>query len=325
MNQHVKTRNFSNLEGQSVHNTTPQGMTYQEQLKGINLMSYSTQLELHKCPRKFQLTKLAASTYTNFTDNIHFMFGHSVGAGIQNFALTADLDSAIWDAFISWNGDLLLAEPLKGKSISHAIAAVMKFAEIWPVLAGSWVVATMPNDKPAIEVSFALDCEDGNFYLGHIDVVLWNPNTKEFKILEIKTTGATYINEAQYKNSAQALGYGLIIDNIARQMGLKVFDYTVIYLVYKCKSGEYEVMQFTKSKRGRAAWLLQLKMDFALISYYQQSSYFPLHGESCYDMMSPCRHFGTCDIADTSKEFITRSRDELEGIEWILNISELEV
>jgi len=46
----------------SLHNTTPQGMTYRQQVGAINILSYSTSCILHACPRRFLLRNLQLIT-----------------------------------------------------------------------------------------------------------------------------------------------------------------------------------------------------------------------------------------------------------------------
>jgi len=316
-------------KNKSVHMTTPEGMSYRQQVAAINCLSYSTQSTLHTCPRRFLLEKLTAANSSDSTDNIDFLFGHAVGAGIQNFLLTRSVDAAIWDAMLSWRGDLLIEHPKKGKnkSIAYAVIAIMKFADAMHDLLQDWELATI-DGKPAIELAFSLDMENGYIYLGHIDAILWSPSQKKFMVLELKTTTFNSVHEAQYKNSPQALGYSIVVDSIAKRLGVDATNYDVLYLVYKAGAMEYDVLPFFKTKAQRATWLLQLQMDSTIIDFYRQTDHFPTHGESCYNFFRPCEFFGSCDLLSYISSMMPNLRtaeagEKVAGVDFYFKASEL--
>lgn len=318
-----------NPTNKSVHATTPDGMSYRQQVAALNCLSYSTQSTLHSCPRRFLLEKLTAADSSDSTDNIDFLFGHAVGAGIQNYLLTKDVDRAIWDALLSWRGDLAIEHPKKGKnkSFAYAVIAIMKFADAMHDLLQDWELA-MIDSKPAIELAFSLDIENGYIYLGHIDAILWSPSQQKFMVLELKTTTFNSVHEAQYKNSPQALGYSIVVDAIAERMGIDASNYDVLYLVYKAGVMEYDVLPFFKTKSQRAAWLLQLQMDSTIVDFYRQTEHFPTHGESCYSFFRPCEFFGTCDMLQYVNSLMKNARiaeagEKVAGVDFYFKASEL--
>lgn len=313
----------------SLHNTTPEGISYRQQVSAINVLSYSTTTTLHSCPRKFLLEKLTADSSTDVTDNVDFLFGHAVGAGVQNYAHNKDMNLAIWDSFLSWKGDLLLEVPKKKKSFWNAIIAVMKFAgELGELLEG-WEIATLEDGKPAIELAFKLDLGNGYIYMGHIDAILWHPVLKQFKVLELKTTGFNSVNDAMYKNSAQALGYGLVVDSLAlKLLGTAISNYEVLYLVYKAGMQEWEMLPFVKSRQSRASWLLQLRLDCSMVDLYRSTNTFPTYGESCYSFFRPCEFFGICDLKSmldslASKLVEVTADTVVEGVDFTLHINDI--
>ena len=313
---------------ETVHNTTPKGLTYRQQVSAINVFSYSTECTLHACPRKFLLEKLTADGSTDETDNIDFLYGHAVGGGVQNYSYTRDIRAAVWESFLSWKGDLAIELLPKKKSFWYAIIAVMKFAAEIDSLLEGWEIAILPNGKPAIELAFRLNLGNGFFYMGHIDAVLWNPITKQFMVLELKTTGFNSINDAQYKNSSQALGYSLIVDVIAAQLNADANNYQVLYCVYKAGQLEWEAIPFVKSRYQRAAWIFDLRLDCSVLKMYRELNHFPIHGESCYSFFRPCEFFGNCDIKSEvdflmKKEWEATDEENVEGVDFYFHIDEL--
>lgn len=318
----------ANGEAGSFHNTTPQGISYRQQVSAINVISYSTACMLHTCPRRFLLEKLTADNSSDETDNIDFLYGHAVGGGVQNYAHTRDVRSAVWDAFLSWRGDLSIELPKKKKSFWHACVAVMKFAGELGNLLGDWEIAVLADGKPAIELAFKLDLGNGYFYMGHIDAVLWNPKLKQFMVLELKTTGFNTVADSQYKNSAQALGYSLVVDIIAQQLNADAHNYQVLYLVYKASVMEWEALPFIKSRAQRAAWLFQLRLDCSILDLYRNVNHFPTYGESCYHFFRDCEFFGICDIksqldALLPKISVATADDKIAGVEFYFDINHI--
>lgn len=257
----------------------------------IKDLSYSSTVTLHRCPRKFQLEKLAEENLR--TSSVTFAFGHAVGLGIQMTLENRSQQEILMGMFQIWNVDLLDAEEKDKKSFWHAIHAVQKFAALRdsPLLA-DYELAYF-NGKPAVELSFRISMMDGFRYRGFVDVVLRHKVTGELMVLELKTTKFSRVDEAQYKNSAQAIGYSIVLDAIAAGQS----DYKVLYLIYKSTTCEFEPMVFRKSYSQRAIWIQQLIMDVQLVEYYEASGMYPMHGESCYDFFRPCDYFGVCGLS----------------------------
>jgi hypothetical protein len=308
--------------------TTPQGMTYRQQVSAKNVLSYSTLLQLHSCPRRMMLEKATAGETKEEVDNPDFLYGHAVGAGIQSYIAFGDRDRAILDCFLAWNGDLETTKQKSKKSVWFAILAIDKFIQIHPTLLAGWEVAVFQG-KPAVELAFKLDLDNGYYYLGHIDLILYNPAKKTYMILELKTTSFTSVNEATYKNSAQALGYSLILDALVEKSGEDATaSYTVLYLVFKSGSQEYEALPFLKTRSQRAAFLMELAMDCTVLDFYATQDYYPARGESCYSFFRECEFFGICGLKSGTDKFktlrILNVTDTVAGIDVNLHVNELD-
>jgi hypothetical protein len=150
-------------------------------------------------------------------------------------------------------------------------------------------------------------------------------------VLELKTTGFNSISDAQYKNSAQALGYSLIVDILAGILNADASNYQVLYCVYKAGIAEWETIPFVKSRYQRAAWLFDLKVDCGILGMYRNLNHFPIHGENCYNFFRPCEFFGICDIK-SQLEFLqeqdgamweAKSSDVVSGVDFYFNINDV--
>lgn len=288
-------------------NTSDKG--YRALVAHGNVTSYSKLEILHECPRKYELDQFSAAVDVAELDrefNADFAFGHAVGAGIQTFAVTNDLNASLLAAWMAWKGDWD-AEKLDkqgrptGKSLTWACYAVEKFASFWNSTLSGYDVFRLPNGKPATEVSFAVDFENGNFHFGHIDNILIHRETKRLAVWEGKTTGFASVDEAMYANSDQALGYSVVLDAIAKQVGADATDYEVYYIVYSSSEREFQLLPFTKSRTQRAEWIQSILLDHATIDAYKRSI-FPKRGSACFNSKwrRKCGYYGTCTMSTSS-------------------------
>jgi PD-(D/E)XK nuclease superfamily len=245
----------------------------------IRQLSYSSILTLHSCPRKFQLYKLRTThrTEESTKSTITFAYGHVVGEAIQLAFTGLSEQEIIWRAFLMWHADLFDEDEKLNKSFWSAIIAIKRFisARNSGFLADYELVYY--NGKPACELSFCINLPDGFRYRGFVDVVLRHKITGEVVVLEVKTTGANSTNPTQWKNSAQAIGYSIVLDAIFPELS----SYTVLYLVYNTKQGEYMHFPFPKSFLQRALWIRELLLDVDVIKMYEAAEIYPMHGESC--------------------------------------------
>jgi hypothetical protein len=303
--------------------TTPDG--YREQLKAANYLSYSTQLTAHSCPRKFLLDKATAAP-EELDDNPDFLYGHAVAAGIQSYIAYGDYDRALLDCFLAWNGDLDTEKAKSKKNVWFAVAAVIRFTALSDSMLKGWEIA-MIDGKPAIELAASINLENGWCYLMHIDLILVNVNTGQFMVLELKTTSFNSVHEASYKNSNQAIGYSIVLDSLARKLGIDSHNYAVLYLVYMSGAMEFEPLLFTKTIADRASWLHDLLVDCSILDMYREQHHYPMRGESCFSFFRPCEYFGVCNLqALTSKQdklVVVDPAARIHGVDYYFTLSEI--
>lgn len=297
---------------------------YRKLVALINVTSYSQLSELHACPRKFVLNKAAAALgEAERINNTDFAFGHSVGAGVQTYFATGDVDQGLFAGFVSWKlpydaTNASQKRPTPTKSIILANLAIEKFAAMG--LHDEWEVVILPNGKPAVEVAFRIDCENGYKHYGHIDIILRNKRTGQIAVGEFKTSGFTNVDEALYANSSQALGYSVVIDAIFPGFT----DYEVLYFVYSAVSREWNVMPFNKSRTAKAEFLQDLLLDHSAISTYRKMNFWPKRGESCFNYSRRCEHFGVCNLTThTSAIKELGANDEAEDVDFKFTLSDL--
>lgn len=285
-----------------------------------NCTSYSQLLELHTCPRMYQLNKAAAKqpSIEGEQTNVHFAFGHSVGAGVATYMATKNLTAGLFASFVAWRADYNLTNG-KGKSLADAQFAIELFAASG--IADDWEVYMLSSGQPAVELAFSVDCENGYKHYGHIDLVGKHKQTGKVAVWEFKTTGYGIVDEALYANSSQALSYSVVLDSIAP--GSTTFE--VNYAVYSSTKREWQALPFTKSILLKASWLQDLLLDHGTIDTYRGLNFFPKRGESCANQFGQrCRYFGICDLTGHAEDYKDLPDDrQAENVNFSFRLSEL--
>lgn len=267
-------------------------------MRGINVSSFSTFGNLQKCERFFSIKKLELNKdhdtlIHTVRNNIHFAFGHAIETGVQSTLCGKTKEEVWFDMFMAWDMGLFEEHDKDDKSFVDACIAIDQFRYIVTQIFSGWEIALF-NGKPAIELSLCIDLENGQYYVGHVDVILYNPNERRYRVLEIKTTGSKNVQEAMYKNSDQSTGYSVVLDSIAKDLE-ETSTFEVFYLVFPTAIGSWKLFEFTKSRSNRASWLNTILLDFQRINQYHTLGFWPKRGASCLNYGRPCEYIDSCD------------------------------
>jgi len=201
--------------------------------------------------------------------------------------------------FLMWHTDLLARDDKGNKSFWEAVTALDRFLALREQGFLNEYELVYYQDRPACELSFCILLPDGFRLRGFVDAVLRHRITGKILVLECKTTGSSALNPASYKNSAQAIGYSIVLDHLFPELSA----YEVLYLIYTTKNREYNPIPFTKTYLQRALWIRELLLDVELIKMYEDAGVYPMHGESCYSFFRECEFFQTCTL---STDYLTK-------------------
>lgn len=278
---------------------------YLHLMRGINIYSHSTSEKFVLCENKFRCSKLTQNQPVIVDDivtlegNIDFAFGRAVETGVQASLLNHPTEKIFFDMFMAWDIHLMQPHPKNyAKTFTDAVIAIDKFRYIQSQIMQGWEIA-MFRGKPAIELAMLLDLENGYYYVGHADIILYHPILRKYRVLEIKTTGAKNLDEALYKNSGQATGYSIFLDQIATDVEL-TSTFEVQYLVFPIHAGYWKNFEFTKSRSARAGWINTLLLDIQRINTYRTVNFWPKRGSACFDFYRRCEFFDSCDLDNKS-------------------------
>ena len=268
----------------------------------IKLLSYSSLLKLHACPRSYQLYKLNATVEAeeDAEASLTYAYGHAVGTGIQLCFQGFSYEDTCFYLFCSWSVDLLAEDTKRKKSFFLALAAIKQFYFLRSNgYLSDWELVEY-NGESAVELSFAVSLPNDYCYRGSVDVVLRNKITSQVMVIECKTSSSQTLNPVEYKNSAQAIGYSIVLDHLFSDLS----SYQVLYLVYLTKTLTWEPITFSKHYVQRALWIRELLLDCELITMYSNADVFPMHGENCINRYyRECEYLNVCTL---STEYITK-------------------
>jgi len=293
----------------------------------IRQLSYSSILGLHTCPRRFQLYKLRTTAKLDESPNqtITFAYGHCVGLGVQLALEGASWETIVWNLFLQWHAPLFAEGEnnkgkYNGKSFFESLFATEKFIRLRESGLLKDYELVYYNGKPATELSFCINFPDGFRYRGYVDAVLRHRISGKIMVLECKTTALTALNPAMFKNSAQGIGYSIVLDVLFPELS----SYEVLYFVYQSGAREFTPMPFTKTYLQRALWIRELLLDIETIKSYADAGVYPMHGESCYSFFRECDYINTCTL---STQFLTKpmTENDVDDEIYQVNVSLLDL
>lgn len=260
-------------------------------------LSYSSNSLVETCARKFQLTKDKNLTEWDLPrdsreNNQHLDFGSAIGIGTAEYIVSNNLEKAIWAALTNFN----YADETATKNAISLVSCLQTLHATWDP--DKWEVATY-HGKPAVELSFKviLDEATQDYYCGYVDLVLTHRESGLSVVLEVKSTGLKIVDLAPlYQNSAQGLGYSVVLDPITGGS----LAWQTLYLAYQFKSNNIiptlHVFPFKKTLRDRLEWLLDLRILYERILSHVSLSYWPKRSSGCVFYSKPCPLFGVCDL-----------------------------
>lgn len=263
-------------------------------------LSYSLLGDFHECERKFQLNRLLRNPSIRGKSEMPWHIrGTAYGAGVQCYMLTGDIDLA---AFVTWLSYYPQEEDLlRVPTISQArcVNNLYLSKDQLDKLRQRYEVATF-NGRPATELSFKILIDAKWFYTGHIDLVLFDKVQKIYIVFEIKTTLYKMADlRPLYQNSAQALGYSIVLDTI---VGADQNEFGTLYFVCRDKNNSDFIpdiypFPFNKTIIDRLKWFYTLGMDVKRLNEMEELGIFPMRGHSCVKFGKTCTHFGFCSTS----------------------------
>lgn len=257
-------------------------------------LSYSSMLLYQSCPRKFQKLKLLLESPEQ-EESASLIFGKAFGAAAAEFFVTRSRDKAIFKFWLDYWPVL----EASSKTRLNGLLVLEEAFPVWEKILDEWEVATF-NNQPAVELGFRLDLPSSFgheiYYVGYLDIVLKHRREGHLAALDFKTSGLRLLDLSPvYRNSSQMVGYGIILDEVAKQLNLPT-TYEVIYAVSRTMDDRRtEIYSFQKKLLTRLNFLVDLMEEVEGLEKRIEEGFFPLRGSACLSWARPCQFFGSCE------------------------------
>lgn len=285
----------------------------------LKLLSYSSSLLLHSCPRKYQLQKLGTNARpVDNSTQLTFDFGHAIGDAVVSMLSGESFQNTLFRMFHTWPSHLFEENVKQKKSFFHAVQALELFqAAREDGLLEDYELVTLANGRPAAEVSIKIYLPGGYIERGYIDMILRNKYSGEYCVFDNKTSSARWMNSGTYANSMQALGYSVALRQIDPDH--VPVNYTVFYLVWMTYLEKWIQFDFPKTIVQQAQWLQAKLWDVQTLERLRETygdyGIWPLHGEACMSYGRECQFMHECHMATEGvmKPLTQRSLDEFDS------------
>jgi hypothetical protein len=303
-------------------------------IPGVVNLSFSKLSTFYTCPRKYMLGELEGMR--KFNPSAHTAFGHSYGAGIQEYARWVDklghdkaVQRAVVGALAAWDTYSLDDVDAKGiKSFWRCTQAVALWCEReGRRLLEVYELANLElngRTVPGIELEFYVHIGEHYNFQGHIDLVLRHRQTGELCVVEIKTMSKPPA-PADWANSAQTIGYNVVLQGVGA-MAAEQVAYHVLYLCYDASAMELTELPFSRSLAERSEWVTSLLADVQQMEMYKELGVWPKRGSQCMNYKRACEFFGICDLSHTARSApdIGSYEDRaLEDVHFVTRIEDL--
>mgnify|MGYP007049918413 CR=1 FL=1 len=126
-----------------------------------------------------------------------------------------------------------------------------------------------------------------------------------------------------YLNSAQLIGYSIVLDFIA---GKDNVEYDVYYFVGQLGAGNGYVPKihnlcYPKSLKDRLNFFITLGMDVERLSKMLEYNIFPQRGAACNSFNRPCYHLGTCGLHSLDR--MKEEEPDTTEYQFVMNLDDV--
>jgi hypothetical protein len=299
------------------------------QLESLQLSNSSLNM-FHSCPRKLEFRKFYKHSLRE--ESQAMSAGTALHIGYQTFLETGNKELAIF-AF-------MLAYPIKYQTSPGAkrsleacfatLLAMFKFDEL-----GRYEIATIKTEegiKHAIEVPFRINVKNFSlsdtenipvYYVGYIDLVLYDKLEDVYIVCDIKTTTVNMADMSPvYKFDPQCLPYAMVLE---RLLGLPLDSLDMKYMpcYIHLEEPKIRLYSFPKTRADIEDWVQGLYDDLHQIKNYYTAMWFPRRGNNCMAWNRPCQFFEFCntrrpDAIEAQLDFAkAREGEDKPIVPWI--------
>jgi len=300
-------------------------------------LSYSSLGLLHSCARKLEFRKFYQ--HPRDDDSTEAGAGKAIHAGYQEYLKSQDRDKAAFAMMLNYPFKANANED-HDRSVYATYATLEALIDAAPLV--EYEVAKLSVDgqeKEAIEVPFEFEIENFSLsekagehipvtYVGKIDAVLFNRETHEYSVFDIKTHRRK-LNDLSplYMFDEQCIPYSLIIE---RLLGSELNSLTARYIscYLDLVNPKVNVYPFPKTREAIEDWAKGLMVDLQQIKTFYNAGWFRRNPGACLNFNRKCAFFDICPTRDAATiqsiilqgqegEFKQLPREDGFGTPWV--------
>lgn len=290
-------------------------------------LSHSTLQTLESCPRKFEFSKLFQNP--KHEDSLATGFGTALHRGFQDWLINHDYNHAVYQMMLAYPWELG-ESPMKDRSAEGALALLDEMIKQFPEerYELAYIEDADGNKLPCVEVPFKLIFDEmpslsmtsrtveGSackfiplFYVGYMDLVLYDKVENKFIVIDIKTTSDRLEDlSPKYKFSDQTVPYGLVLNKL---MGLLLDELEVGYYTARpsLMDPKVELYRFYKSGDDLADWAKGMASSLNNLAYWFKNCYFPRTRNGCSFFGRTCPYYNYCQDRNIKRTQIQLAYD----------------
>lgn len=283
-------------------------------------LSHSTLSSFHSCPRYMELSKL----YINpkYDESLATRVGTALHEGLQTYLKTKSVDKGIFAMMMAypWSyGE----SPMKDRSAEGCYATLMHMIEQFNSdrYELAYVKNNLGEEVPMVETGFRINFNDfkletpsksgaSNFtaykeipmyYVGYIDLILYDKIQDSYIVVDIKTTTDKLEDlSPKFVFSDQCIPYGIVLQQL---LGLDYSTLNVGYYVCNVSlmSPNARFYDFQKSQAFMYDWARTTHETLTRIVNYTRDAWFPRCGSGCVSYMKPCKYINECALRNPNQ------------------------
>lgn len=272
-------------------------------------LSHSSRQRLRGCQRLFEFSKFFLAPMNVREDDTSNAAGagRSIHSGFQTYLATQDRDRAIFETAINYPVEIT-TNPRDDRSMEACYSTVTFMIDNYKLQEYELATIRVGDEiRPCVEVPFEIELVGFSlskhvhipiYYIGYIDIILFNKLTEEYEDMDIKTHRKEQKDlTALYKFNDQVLPYAYVLRHMFSD---NITELTTTYLsVYlDLMKPTLDTYTFRKTQQDMQDWALGLVDDMVRCQQYYDANFWPRNHEKCSSTwgkkMFTCKYFNIC-------------------------------
>lgn len=275
------------------------------EIKSLRL-SHSSQATLHSCARKLEFKKFYQhAAYDG--DSTPAEVGKALHVGYQTYLVTGSREQAAFEMMMNYPFHLN-SDGRDDRSVYAAYGSLEALCAAAPLVEYELARFNVNGvEVPGIEVPFEFRIKNFSLsdrdnvpvtYVGKVDAVMYNRESQEYGVLDIKTHRRNLWDLSPlYQYDQQLTPYGIVLEHLLNQ---PIESITARYLscYVDLVNPKVALYPFVRTKESIDDWAQVLRLDLQLLKTYYMAGWFPRNSGSCLSFNRKCAFLDMCQERD---------------------------